>query len=279
MSLQRFTITPADCPVTLSACVAEKLRISGSKAKKLLDAKSVWVNGKRIWMARHALRPGDQVEVRVPRAATPSRPRATVLLETSELLAVDKPAGWVSDRHPRSLESFLRKETSTPGLRALHRLDRDTSGVLLFIKEPRVRAGYVELFQQHLVEKQYDVLLAGNLPQHRMEVTRAIDGKSASSIFHRKSESKGYCRAECHIVTGRTHQIRRHALVLGCRVLGEHHYRGGPDLREMEKTVPRHMLHAASVRFPHPETGDSIHIHAPWPDDFKRVAHQFHVLS
>ena len=129
------------------------------------------------------------------------------------------------------------------------------------------------------MEKQYAVLLAGTLPSSPIEVRKRIDGKTAYSIFHRKTAGNGFCRAACSITTGRTHQIRKHAGELGCRVVGDTLYTKGPALTVQEKSVPRQMLHAEHLSFPCPRTGREIRISAPWPPDFTSAVKSFGLLS
>ncbi len=253
----------------------QELGISGSKAKALLDTRSVWVNGRRVWMAKHRLSARDRVEVRGHRAAAAPPQVLEVLFEDKWILAVNKPAGIVSESHSKSVESLLRSQTGNRHLRALHRLDRDTSGCLLFSKSPDGRDPVVDLFRDRAVQKEYTVLLAGTLPAGPVEVNRRIKGKEAHSIFHRQKTADGFCRARCEILTGRTHQIRIHAGSLGCRVLGDPQYQQGPEVQRKEKKVPRQMLHADSIAFSSPHSGKPLHIRAPWPDDFQTATHLF----
>lgn len=277
-SIQTFRVPRSQQGTRLVSFLADQLKISGSKAKTLLDQRAVWVNGKRVWMARHALSASDVVEVRGSQpAVTPEAP-LELLFENDDLLAVNKPAGHISESHQDSVESRLRREYAMPTLRALHRLDRDTSGVLLFLKDPSVRETYVELFRDHRIEKEYAVLLAGSLPGNPVEITKRLEGKSAHSLFVAKASSPGFCRAACFIQTGRMHQIRKHAQSLGCRVLGDSQYRAGPDITPREKKIVRHMLHAERIAFPSPHREDVLEIKAPWPADFQHTATLFHLI-
>jgi len=239
-SLQRFQVSRSGQGTPLVSFLADQLEISGSKAKSLLNQRSVWVNGRRIWMAKHSLSAGDRVEVRSLRPDPPEASPLELLFEDEWLLAVNKPAGRISESHPQSVESKLRTERSLPKLRALHRLDRETSGVLLLLKDPSVRERFVDLFREHRVEKEYAVLLAGHLPSQPLEITQRLEGKRARSLFVLKTASPGFCRAACFIQTGRMHQIRKHAQSAGCRVLGDSQYRSGPEVTPQEKKILRH---------------------------------------
>ena len=236
------------------------------------------MNGKRVWMAKHALSTSDLVEVRTHISA-PSEPTPLVILyEDAGLLAVHKPAGMISESHTRSVEERIRRQKSCSSLRALHRLDRQTSGVLLFSKTTSHRKAYIELFRARSIQKDYAVLLAGTLPSPRCEVTKRLEGKAAKTQFHLEKAAGGFCRARCRIPTGRTHQIRKHAGEIGCRVLGDTHYQNGPEVSLNEKAVPRHMLHATRTAFQCPFTGAELEIVADPPDDFQQTAASFHLL-
>ena len=274
-SLQQFRVQPSQKGTLLLAFVKECLGLSGSKSKALLDKRAVWVNGKRVWMAKHALSVGDQVEIRVGAATTKVNPDIEILFQDQWILAVNKPAGMISESHKQSVESLLRSTTSNPQLRALHRLDKDTSGVLLFTKTSSIRESFIECFREKTVHKSYAVLLAGALPADPKKVSARVDGQDAQSIFSRETIADGFCRATCQILTGRTHQIRKHAGVLSCRVLGDKHYTKGPPISQKEKQVPRQMLHAEHIRFTSPPHGQDINLHAPWPQDFRKTAKEF----
>jgi 23S rRNA pseudouridine1911/1915/1917 synthase len=278
-SLQQFRVSRAKNGTKLSSFLAQQLEISGSKAKSLLNSKAVWVNGKRVWMAKHPLSAGDEVEVRAQLPRTTTAAPVEILYEDEALLAVQKPPGLISESHADSVESLLRTQRAQPSLRALHRLDRETSGVFLLLKDPSKRTRFIDCFKDPAMEKRYAVLLAGSLPSPRCEVDRRIDGKTAHSRFYRKTERNGFCRAECRITTGRTHQIRKHVGHLGCRVIGESRYTHGPEITALEKAVPRQMLHAEYIAFPCPLTGAEIRITAPWPADFTSAANSFGLLS
>jgi len=164
-----------------------------------------------------------------------------------------------------------------PGI--VHRLDKDTSGVMLVAKTPKTHRRLVEAFQAQAVEKQYTALLCGSLrekqgricanigrhPVNRKKMAvRRFGGKFAATNWRVVREYRsGYSLATIGIETGRTHQIRVHMGSLGHPVAGDRMYG-----RKGEKGLfPRQMLHASVVRFAHPLTGDVMVFEAPlWPD-------------
>ncbi|MDA3874878.1 MAG: RluA family pseudouridine synthase [Kiritimatiellae bacterium] len=265
----RFQVTPANAGERLQGFLRDRLGISSRQAKYLLNRRSVFVNGKRVWMAKHALKKGDTVEgAGAPPPSPAQQEPLPILYGDSWILAVNKPPDRVSDRAPDSVESILRKQENLPGLRALHRLDRPTSGVVLFNRDESMRAPYLDLFRGNRIEKIYVALLVGQLDSRETGVRIPLDGKTAETNFTVIKRKGDFCRVECRIPTGRQHQIRRHALNIGCRVAGDRHYGQQSNIHPLEKTLPRKMLHAASVTFTCPHRNVPIHIFAPLPQDF-----------
>lgn len=265
----RFQVPAASAGESLHGFLRDRLGTSSRQAKELLNRRSVFVNGKRVWMAKHILKKGDTVEVAdSPPPSPPKRERLPILYGDSWILAVNKPPDRVSDRASDSVESILRTQENLPNLRALHRLDRPTSGVLLFNRDESMREPYLELFREKRIEKVYMALLVGQLDTRETVVRKSLDGKTAETAFTVLKRTGGFCRVECRIPTGRRHQIRRHALNIGCRVAGDRHYVPQSGIHPLEKTLPRHMLHASSIAFTCPHRMIPVHIFAPLPRDF-----------
>ena len=251
--------------------LAECLGLSRRAAKTLLDDRQVFVNGRRIWMAKHLLQTRDAVEL-LPDAVAPQSDRAAAIR-----LLVDEPTFLVADKPPRlltvgdkSLEVRLRDQLGLPGLRAVHRLDKDTSGCVLFAKDEETRRMLVSQFEEGRVRKLYHALVAGNLAESQMDVRVPVDHLPAVSHVRQVAAQTKPPRAAhltVAIETGRTHQIRIHLHHLGHPVLGDRQYfnaRSG-DFPE----VPRQMLHASELRFAHPATGKPVSATSPLPRDFR----------
>ena len=264
----------------LDHLVAAYPSLSRRAAKALIDDRLVFVNGRRIWMARHPLQTRDVVEVlssALPRssksssaAASSPRPPAPVriLLDDPAFLVADKPPNLLSVGN-RSLETRLRDQLSLPALRAVHRLDKDTTGAILFAKTPEARAALVAQFEASSVKKLYHAIVAGTLPEPLFEIDTPIDRLPALSRVRLLSAvRRPYPAAHVavSIETGRTHQIRIHLHSVGCPVLGDRHYFTPLSARARE--VPRPMLHAASLRFLHPLTNAPLSVSSPLPRDF-----------
>ena len=251
--------------------LADCLGLSRRAAKNLLDDRLVFVNGRRIWMAKHLLQTRDAVEL-LPDAVAPKSETAA-----SVRLLLDDPLFLVADKPPRllttgekSLEVRLRDQLGLPALRAVHRLDKDTSGCVLFAKDEDTRRGLVAQFEEGRVRKLYHALVVGNLPGPQLDVRLPVDHLPAVSHVRQVSAQTRPPRCAhltVAIETGRTHQIRIHLHHVGHPVLGDRQYFSarGADFPE----VPRQMLHASELRFAHPLTGKPVCAAAPLPRDFR----------
>ena len=251
--------------------LAEHLGLSRRGAKNLLDDRLVFVNGRRIWMARHLLQTRDAVEV-LAEAVAP-KPAAAALVR----ILADDPLFLVADKPPRllttgekSLEVRLRGQLDLPALRAVHRLDKDTSGCVLFAKTEEARLALVAQFEEGRVRKLYHALVAGVLDPPQQDIRAPVDHLPAVSHVRQVSAQPRPPRCAhltVAIETGRTHQIRIHLQSIGHPVLGDRQYFSSraPEFAE----VPRQMLHASDLRFVHPATGKPVAAAAPLPRDFK----------
>ena len=266
--------------------LAATLRLSRRAAKNLLDERAVFVNGKRIWMAKHPLQLHDAVEIlssvaplspsspkpaAAPARAESSLPPVRILRETPHWLVADKPAGILANGS-RSLETLLRERLALPALRAVHRLDRDTSGCLLFAKDAATRDALVAQFEENRIGKGYHVLVAGIPPEASFTIRQSLDRLPAVSHFRilsARTRSPRCAHLAVRIETGRTHQIRRHLRNAGFPVLGDRLYyslAAAPF-----RGIPRQMLHAVRLRFADPATGETIRCDSPLPPDFRAI--------
>ena len=252
--------------------LAASLALSRRAAKTLLDDRLVFVNGRRIWMAKHLLQTRDVVEL-LPGGAAAPRPAAPtpvrILFDDPRFLVADKPPRLLTNGE-KSLELRLRDQLGLPNLCAVHRLDKDTSGCVLFAKTEEARRALVTQFEDGRVRKLYHALIAGNLPEPQLDIRTPVDRLPAVSHVRQVSAQTRPPRC-AHVTvaieTGRTHQIRVHLQQLGNPVLGDRQYFNARSAAFPE--VPRQMLHAAELRFTHPETGKPIAVHSPLPRDLK----------
>jgi RluA family pseudouridine synthase len=274
--------------------------VSKAKVRKLIMAGAVQVNGSRVRNAAIALSPGATIEAHVDPSRlfddltardkrfelTPAR----ILFEDADLIAIDKPSGLPAhptldegrDNLVAAVTRFLAKRDGrAPYIGLHHRLDRDTSGVVLFTKSQRVNAAVAEAFTRRRVVKIYQAL-AGSHRKLDSEWTiknqigkistkskRAkygavdSDGQAAETSFRVIEQHPHGIWIEAVPRTGRTHQIRVHLAEYGLPILGDDLY-GEPSA-----LAPRLMLHASRLTFPHPITGAEVIVKSPLPGDFK----------
>jgi 23S rRNA pseudouridine1911/1915/1917 synthase len=145
----------------------------------------------------------------------------------------------------------------------VHRLDLDTSGVLIFAKSAPANRALAELFRRHDVLREYLAVVAGHLPDEITRIARPVHGRRAATrveVVRRLGDEATLVRL-C-LETGRTHQVRIHLSEVGHPVLGDRHRRAPSRLRP-----PRLALHAARLALRHPTRGDPLELVSPWPSD------------
>lgn len=263
-------------PKVLQDFLAAKLELSRRGAKDIIDQRRVWVNKKCIWMARFQLKTGDVVETSKAIPKAPVKFHVRVLWSNDNYLVCDKPAGIVSCDDPKSVEALLRVQENIPTLEAVHRLDRDTTGCLMFAKNHAAKVAAVEIFKTHKVSKIYHAVSVGKFPYAHQIIDAPLDNQPAVSKVTRESAGEDASFLRIRIETGRTNQIRRHlssvrAPVIGDRVFG---LKNARDPRLMQ--VPRQMLHASTLELPDPlDPKTEIKVHSPLPADFRATLKLF----
>lgn len=267
MNKERFEVKPHEDGSTLIEVLADHLRCSKKQAKTLLDGKQVFVNDQRIWMAKHTLSRKDVIETIRPVTKGKEIP---ILKKSGDLLIVNKPAGIVTNGSARSLEVRLQREQKNPATCAVHRLDRETSGCVIFAKNEDAKNKMIPLFKEQKIVKIYRAIVAGRVSDQLETITRDIDGQSATTLVNVLDRTKQASYLELRIKTGRTHQIRKHLAAVRHPVLGDKGYAGSKGLSEVLRTLPRQMLHAYKLILPNPERpSEALRITAPVPADFK----------
>jgi 23S rRNA pseudouridine1911/1915/1917 synthase len=283
--------------------------LSRSYLKKLIDEKHVLVDGRSV-RASHKVKAGAQVEVREPPLADPRplpEPRAlSVLFEDSDVLVIDKPPGLVVHPAPGNPDGTLVNAllhhcrdlsgiggVKRPGI--VHRLDRDTSGVMVVTKNDAAHRALSRQFRGHQVEKVYIAFvgkrpnakdlpgsgrfqtLFGRHPVHRKRFSSKVErGKEAESLFRvlRRYSGEGWSAVKVQMEprTGRTHQIRVHLADVDHPILGDKLYGGRASRVFPEWILPdRQALHAAKLTFVHPSTSESLSFEAPLPGDLAEL--------
>ncbi len=275
-----FVVSRVESGQSLQVYLASKLSLSKRAAKGLLDLKTVWVNRRCVWMAHHRLSQGDTVEVPAPQkgeiVASAADKKIRVLVEDEHYLIVDKPSGLLSSGEAGCVAAILQQQTGEQGLKAVHRLDRDTTGCLLLAKSEAAFVAAVAVFKTRRVMKTYHTIVSGRFERAASTVRDELDQERAVSHIRREGCSKDASFLKVRIETGRTHQIRRHLASLRHPVLGdrEHGFKTARDPRLL--TVPRQMLHASELELPHPLVpGATLKAHSPLPADFRRCLKLF----
>ncbi len=257
--------------VRLKEFLAESMGISNNRAKEIIDTRNVFVNDRRIWMAGHILNKGDCVEIKeYTEKKTPPVKSLNILYESGELIAVEKPAGMVSNEKKGSVEDILRRQKSNPKILAAHRLDKQTSGVMLFVKSRAILEKYKNIWKEHKVKKIYLAVCLGEARFESKQVDLLIENRLALSCFEKISSGNGLTFFKVTIDTGRKHQIRIHAASMGYPVVGDSEYGNKTVKNELARAASRQMLHAYELVFP--EDGREISVKCEMPDDIKFFA-------
>lgn len=291
-----FTVGPEQGGLRLDVFLAGALgEFSRSEVQAGIAAGRTRVNGATAFKKSLVLSPGDRVEF-VPGGAPPlaGAPEAFPLdirYEDQWLLVVNKPAGMVVHPAPGhsggTLVNGLLAYSSLsdlggefrPGI--VHRLDKDTSGLLMVAKTNSCHLRLSEMLKAREVERVYLALLLGKLPQARGRIRGPIGrhprqrksmaisekGKDALTDFKVLRYFPGYTLVQAGLLTGRTHQIRVHFSHLGWPVVGDRLY--GP--RHQDKKYAGHMLHARTLRFDHPFLPKKIQVTAEPPQEFLQL--------
>lgn len=278
-------------------------RTSRTRAKEILERSAYDPEGRRL-RAGSRVRAEQRILLwRAPWDETPVPTELPILHEDDHLLAVDKPANLpvhpTARYHKNTLIKLLQAARPGAWLSLGHRLDRETSGVILVSKSPACdRALKKRLEARAGIEKTYDALTrgvphCGRAREFRVDLPLELDpdsktkvkmrvspaGMQAGTRFSLVAERAGYARLRCDLETGRQHQIRVHLAALGTPIVGDKLY--GPDETLFGKNadgamtdadwarleLPRHALHAARLALEHPITGRMLEIAAPLPRD------------
>ncbi len=277
MSLQtdNYRITRKFHGQALVDFLAQTLRISKRAAKNVLDRRNVYVNGQRIWMARHPLQTGDIVSLpqtlHLVGAGKNGKKtdKIAILWKDEHYLIIAKPAGLLSNG-AGSVEYRLQQQRQDPTLRIVHRLDRDTSGCLILARSKPDFDAILPLFRQRAISKTYHAIVHGRMQKGQQRISKPLQGHTAVSHVRVLDTCRQASHLAIKIETGRTHQIRIHLSSVRHPVLGDPRYKSPQeDALALRAAVPRQMLHARVLQFPHPFTAERIRVEAPLPPDFK----------
>ena len=292
-----LVVDEAGAGARLDLYVAGALGTSRTHAATLVANGDVTVDGRRE-KASWRVRAGERVDVNVPpppgREVLPEAIPLDVVHEDDEIVVVNKPAGMVVHPAPgnwtgtlvnalmgRGQELAEGGGEDRPGL--VHRIDKDTSGLLVVAKTDRAHRVLSHQLAERRVVRRYATVCWGHLREDRITVEAPIGrdprdrkrmavvqgGKAARTDFVRLARFDAGDLLRAHLHTGRTHQIRVHLASTGHPVLGDDTYGGGGGRRLVGLPAKRHFLHAAWLRFRHPATGAALDFRAPLPDDLR----------
>ncbi|RPI52813.1 MAG: RluA family pseudouridine synthase [Chloroflexi bacterium] len=307
MPVQQIELLASQGPERLDKFLAEQVPdLSRSAAQRLIDEGQVTVNGEPA-RSSHKVRAGDRVVALLPgeelEEILPEAIPLHVVYEDGALLVVDKPAGMVVHPAPGhtggTLANALLAHSPELGGQAfhalgerpgiVHRLDRDTSGLILLAKTEKVQRALQQQFKDRQVHKAYLALVHGHLqpawgrieapigrdPQHRQRMAVLPGGREAVTEYHvleQFAQQTGpgagmYSLVKAEPKTGRTHQIRVHLASVGHAVVGDPVY----GRRRTHLPLERQFLHAGHLGFQHPVTGQRLELDAPLPADLAGV--------
>jgi 23S rRNA pseudouridine955/2504/2580 synthase len=235
--------------------------------KRSIEGKLCRINGKIETFSTHILKTGDIVEIDIDRDA-PVKYKPLLLWEDDVLAAYDKPAGVVCE--PKAFPGKL-----------IHRLDKDTSGVVLVAKNEKILEQMIEIFRQKKVQKEYLAVVDGLVRDKKKTITSRLAArhhfqgqtlygsspKGPEAITEWELVGVGIKSSLllCKPITGRTHQLRVHLKEAGHPIVGDYLY---TRVFQCPCEAKRHLLHAYKIRFPHPVTNQEVEIIAQLPSDF-----------
>jgi len=319
MNLPPFNVFGAEEGHTLAKVLRSRLhesQPSWAAVKAIIESRRVRVGDGICTDVARRLKEGELVTLLANSAHRPKQatPDGLVIRYLDEhVVVVEKPAGINTVRHPSELEwSEQRRELvptlqditqwavakqknrpakSLPPLRIVHRIDKETSGLLCFARSPLGERGLGMQFRKHTVTRRYLTIIPGTLEPSTLRSTLVRDrgdgrrgstnlpgvGKEAVTHISIEERLKGYTLLSCRLETGRTHQIRIHLSEAGHPVCGDKVYCVKPNGHEVpdKSGAPRLMLHATEFGFVHPVSGAALHWDMPMPKDMVQIVEKW----
>lgn len=289
--MDRWQVPQKQSGISLAAFLKEKFGdVSAKQIKRVIDSGKCLLNGKPERFSSRLIGSGDIVELtisplssKLPKKSPQESER--ILYNDDEIIAFNKPAGILSDS--QQIVDGLQKLFGQVIL--LHRLDKETTGILLFARNESIAKAMEDLFKKRLIKKKYLAFVNGipskssGIIENSLGKLHVYQGQTiwgavprekgllAKTSWEIKKRGKGASLLICSPETGRTHQIRVHLSGLGHPILGDHHY--GRSFT-CSYRPSRLLLHASEISFVHPKTKQIITIHSPLPEDFLEAAKQ-----
>ena len=310
MSIQSFNAQNDDIGKRIDQFIAERADITRSASQKLLADGTVRVNDNAV-KKNYKMAEGDRVEVDVPEPepldALPENIPVDIVYEDEHLAVVNKPKGMVVHPAPGNytgtlvnallyhMEGRLSSINGVirPGI--VHRIDKNTSGLLMIAKTDAAHLGLAEQIKEHSFDRRYEAILVGNLkdnegtinapigrhPEDRKKMAIVQSGREAITHYRVLERFQGFCHVELKLETGRTHQIRVHTKSIGHGVLGDTLYGQGKSKFELQNKniICEQCLHARTVGFVHPISGERLCFTSDLPDYFMQLLEKLRKLN
>ena len=295
-------ITEENVKIRLDVYVSSVLGVTRSNAQMLIDEGNVTVNGKEE-QKNYRLRLGDEVEIEEAEPkelnVEPENIPLDIVYEDDDIIVINKKSGMVV--HPASgnesgtlVNALLYHCGSSlsgingvirPGI--VHRIDKDTSGLLVVAKNDESHVFLSSLLKDHGIKRTYYAVIVGHMkeqsgticapiarhPVDRKKMAVVAGGKEAITHYETVAEYNGYSLLKLNLETGRTHQIRVHLSYKGHPIVGDEVYGGGKTQFEKsnKSLLDGQALHARELDFPHPKTKELMHLECDFPENFSEL--------
>ena len=302
--MEKIEALTEDIGLRLDVFVSEKLNMTRSAVQKLLDDGFITVNGD-VLTKNYKIRQNDEVRVSLPEPrivnAEPQNIPLDIIYEDRDIIVVNKPQGMVvhpaAGNYDGTLVNALMYHTKgnlsaingviRPGI--VHRIDKDTSGILVVAKNNEAHLSLAEQIKEHSVKREYICLIHGSVGWDELTVDKPIgrdvkdrkkmswnvkDGREAITHFYVEKRFSGFTLLKCVLETGRTHQIRVHLKSLGKAIVGDTVYGLKEDKTAKKYGIKGQLLHARKLGFIHPSLGQYVEYNSEVPPDFMCILHK-----
>jgi len=284
---QKFTVA-SDSPL-LDYLITILPQKSRNRLKAVLKAQQVLVNGKPVTQFDHQLKKGQRLEVQWERSAEPPPMQGLqIVFEDEDILVVNKPSGLLTvatDKEKRRtafaiLSSYVKTQDPDNKIFIVHRIDRETSGLLLFARNEKIKRRIQETWESTINKRTYVAVVEGEVTDNEGTITSWLTESKALKVYSSQNPQHGlksvthfqklrantnYTLLQLNLETGRKHQIRVHLQDIGHPVVGDIKYGSG------QKPINRLALHAQVLAFTHPKTGELCSFETPVPPVFMKL--------
>lgn len=299
---------------------AHMTNTSRNRIQTAADAGNVWVNGNAV-ASNYRIKPGDIIQILLDHephdyTITPENIPLNIVYEDEDVLVINKPAGLVVHPGHGNYEHTLLNalawyfqghlDMNDPSIGLVHRIDKDTSGLLLIAKTPQAKANLGKQFFDHTTERTYNALVWGTFKELSGTIEGALARDNRDRTIYRVWDLEDCPQAkeaithwrvleqfpyvtlvECKLETGRTHQIRAHMKHIGHPLFADEKYGGCEILKGLRTQkyrqyiencfalCPRQVLHAKTLGFTHPRTGERMFFDSAWPEDMTALVNKW----